>query len=118
LLLQNTRSDLQLRHISHLRIRFGCNLWPRIAEVFGVAPGPVQTIRLTEFIAGNVPLWAEMLGRHALEPIPAGRLVILNRRLRDRGAALRHDLQDPASGRPTALERCSRSSVAGRVRGG
>ena len=52
-----------------------CNLWPRIAAVFGMAPGPVQTIKLAEFMADKAPLWDDMQRRHELEPIPYEDLV-------------------------------------------
>jgi nucleoside-diphosphate-sugar epimerase len=46
------------------------NLWPRFAEFFGVAPGPVQTLPLTEFMADKAPLWREMVAKHGLQDIP------------------------------------------------
>ena len=52
-----------------------CNLWPRIAELFGMPVGPVQTIRLTEFMSDKAPLWGDMQRRHGLEAIPYGDLV-------------------------------------------
>ncbi len=52
-----------------------CNIWPRIAEVFEMPVGPVQTIRLTEFMADKGPLWADIQRRHELQPIPYEDLV-------------------------------------------
>jgi nucleoside-diphosphate-sugar epimerase len=52
-----------------------CNLWPRIADVFGVPVGPVQTIRLTEFMADKAPLWESLQRRHGLQAIPYQDLV-------------------------------------------
>ena len=52
-----------------------CNIWPHIADVFDMPVGPVQTIRLTEFMADKGPLWAEMQRRHELQPIPYEDLV-------------------------------------------
>ena len=52
-----------------------CNIWPRIAEVFEMPVGPVQTIRLTEFMADKGPLWADMQRRHELQRIPYEDLV-------------------------------------------
>jgi nucleoside-diphosphate-sugar epimerase len=43
-----------------------CNIWPGIAEFFGLAPGPVQTISLADFMADKEPLWAEIRARHGL----------------------------------------------------
>lgn len=45
-----------------------CNVWPAIARVFDMEPGPVQTIKLTEFMADKAPLWNEMSKKHNLEP--------------------------------------------------
>ncbi len=52
------------------------NLWPRIAEVFEMPIGPVQTIKLVEFMADKGPLWARMqekygLARHSYEDLAA-----------------------------------------------
>lgn len=43
-----------------------CNLWPRIAAFFEMAPGPVQTISLVEFMADKEPLWAEIRRQYGL----------------------------------------------------
>jgi nucleoside-diphosphate-sugar epimerase len=52
-----------------------CNLWPRIAEAFDMPVGPVQTIRLAEFMTDKGPLWEDMQRRHELQPIPYQDLV-------------------------------------------
>lgn len=44
------------------------NLWPRLAEFFAMPPGPVQTIRLAEFMADKAPLWQAIVARHGLQP--------------------------------------------------
>jgi nucleoside-diphosphate-sugar epimerase len=46
------------------------NLWPRIAAVFEMPTGPVQTIDLVEFMADKERLWAGMVERHGLQPRP------------------------------------------------
>jgi nucleoside-diphosphate-sugar epimerase len=51
------------------------NLWPRFASNFGMEPGPVQTIRLTEFMADKGSLWESIQRRHGLQPIPYADLV-------------------------------------------
>ena len=51
------------------------NLWPRFAAFFGLEPGPVQTIPLTDFMADKAPLWDEIVARHGLRPIPYADLV-------------------------------------------
>jgi nucleoside-diphosphate-sugar epimerase len=41
-------------------------MWPRIAAMFGMAVGPVKTMRLTEFMADKAGLWAGLQQRHGL----------------------------------------------------
>jgi len=45
-----------------------CNLWPLIARQFGMETGPVQTIRLVDFMADKEPLWAKIVQKHQLKP--------------------------------------------------
>jgi nucleoside-diphosphate-sugar epimerase len=52
-----------------------CNLWQRIADLFGMPVGPVQTIRLTEFMADKAALWESLQRRNALQAIPYQDLV-------------------------------------------
>jgi nucleoside-diphosphate-sugar epimerase len=47
-----------------------CNVWPRIANAFGMEAGPVQTIKLAEFMTGKSSLWAAMQTKYGLEPYP------------------------------------------------
>ena len=42
------------------------NLWPRIADFFGMAWAPPQTISLTEFMADKKPLWTQIVDRYKL----------------------------------------------------
>lgn len=44
------------------------NLWPAIADYFGMTPGPVQTISLARFMADKEPLWVQIRVRHGLAP--------------------------------------------------
>jgi nucleoside-diphosphate-sugar epimerase len=46
------------------------NLWPRIAALFGMAAGGVETIGLEAFMADKGPLWQSLIERHGLLPIP------------------------------------------------
>ncbi|MBI1396778.1 MAG: NAD-dependent epimerase/dehydratase family protein [Betaproteobacteria bacterium] len=46
------------------------NLWPAFAAFFDIPLGPVQTIRLTEFMADKGPLWERMVAKYGLRPIP------------------------------------------------
>lgn len=44
------------------------NLWPAIADCFGLEAGAVQTISLARFMADKEPVWAEMRKRYSLQP--------------------------------------------------
>ncbi len=44
------------------------NIWPAIAECFGMRPGPVQSINLARFMADKEPLWARIREKHGLKP--------------------------------------------------
>jgi nucleoside-diphosphate-sugar epimerase len=45
-----------------------CNLWPKIAEVFEMPVGDVQTISLVAHMSDKGPFWAELVSRHGLKP--------------------------------------------------
>jgi nucleoside-diphosphate-sugar epimerase len=51
------------------------SLWPRIAELFDMRPGPVQTIDLVSFMADKTPLWDRMIARHDLMRVPFAKAV-------------------------------------------
>ena len=44
------------------------NLWPRLADFFGMDAGPVETQRLTETMADKAPVWDEVVKAHGLQP--------------------------------------------------
>jgi len=44
------------------------NLWPRIAEWFGVEPGRVNTRSMAEYMSGKEALWGEIVAKHRLRP--------------------------------------------------
>jgi nucleoside-diphosphate-sugar epimerase len=46
------------------------SLWPRIADLFGMKAGPVQTIDLVSFMADKGPLWDRMVAAHDLMRVP------------------------------------------------
>ena len=46
------------------------NLWPRCAEFFGIAAGPVRTVRLAQVMADKAPLWERIVCEHRLHPTP------------------------------------------------
>ena len=45
-----------------------CNLWPKIAAVFEMPAGDVQTISLVAHMADQAPLWQKLVARHGLQP--------------------------------------------------
>ncbi|MEJ0068839.1 MAG: NAD-dependent epimerase/dehydratase family protein [Pseudomonadota bacterium] len=45
-------------------------LWPRLADGFGMAPGPVRSVRLADFMEDKAPVWARAIARHGLAPTP------------------------------------------------
>lgn len=47
-----------------------CNVWPKIAAVFEMPAGDVQTVSLVNHMAGQAPLWEKLVARHGLRPIP------------------------------------------------
>lgn len=54
------------------------NIWPAIADDFGMEPGPVQTISLARFMADKEPLWQRIRERHELMPYRLDELVNWN----------------------------------------
>ncbi len=44
------------------------NLWPRVAEFFGIPAGPVQTLSLEAFMADKEPVWRDLVAIHDLHP--------------------------------------------------
>jgi nucleoside-diphosphate-sugar epimerase len=51
------------------------NIWPAIAECFGLRAGPVQTISLARFMSDKEPLWMRIRERHKLKPYALRELV-------------------------------------------
>lgn len=51
------------------------NVWPRIAEVFDMKVGDVQTISLTQQMADKADLWTVMTRKHGLRKFDFGQLV-------------------------------------------
>lgn len=51
------------------------SLWPRIADLFGMKAGPVQTIDLVAFMADKAPLWSRMAEKHDLLRVPFDKAV-------------------------------------------
>ena len=46
------------------------NTWPKIADYFGLEPGPVETLDLTAFMADKEPVWQAIVEKHGLAPTP------------------------------------------------
>lgn len=51
------------------------NIWPSIAASFGMAPGGVQTISLSRYMADKEPLWQRMREKYGLKPHRLSELV-------------------------------------------
>jgi nucleoside-diphosphate-sugar epimerase len=51
------------------------HLWPRIAEVFDMPAGDVQTVSLVQQMADMEPVWEKMAARYGLKRIPLPDLV-------------------------------------------
>lgn len=51
------------------------NLWPKLAAVFDMPVGDVQTISLTAHMADKAPLWRAMTEKYGLQPYPYEQLV-------------------------------------------
>lgn len=45
-----------------------CNVWPRIAEVFGMPAAEPEPRSLVQFMADKAPLWEAMAKKHGLQP--------------------------------------------------
>lgn len=50
-------------------------MWPRLAAMFDLEPGPVKTMRLTEFMADKKELWNEIVAGNGLRQTDLFRLV-------------------------------------------
>lgn len=46
------------------------NVWPRMAEYFGMSCGPVTTIKLAEALGDKGSVWDRIVARYELRPIP------------------------------------------------
>lgn len=44
------------------------DLWPAIADVLGVTPGPDAPVRLSEYLPARSDLWDDIVRRHGLRP--------------------------------------------------
>jgi nucleoside-diphosphate-sugar epimerase len=51
------------------------NVWPKIAGVFGMKVGDVQTISLSQHMADKAELWAHLVKKHGLRKIAFDQLV-------------------------------------------
>ena len=52
-----------------------CNVWPKIAKVFDMPAGDLQTISLVGHMADKAPLWEKLVKRHGLKPYAFDELV-------------------------------------------
>lgn len=51
------------------------NIWPAIAQCFGMEAGPVQQLSLVKVMADKEPLWARMREKYGLQPYAIEQLV-------------------------------------------
>jgi nucleoside-diphosphate-sugar epimerase len=51
------------------------HLWPRIASMFGMEPGPPTPLPLGTMMSDKGPLWDAMIAKYGLRPTPLDRLV-------------------------------------------
>ena len=67
-------------------------MWPRIAGVFGMKVGEVQTISLSQHMADKAELWAHMTKKHGLKKFAFDQLVAegVRRRYEDLGIEGEH----------------------------
>lgn len=52
-----------------------CNVWPRLADFFGMEAGGVETVNLTKTMPGLKPMWEDLTRRHGLAPHAFEKLV-------------------------------------------
>ena len=52
------------------------NLWPKFAAYFGMEPGPVETVDLSEYMADKEPVWQRIREKHGLEDQPLDRVAL------------------------------------------
>jgi len=52
-----------------------CNVWPKIAAVFDMPAGDVQTISLVQHMADKASLWEKLVKQHGLKPYRFDELV-------------------------------------------
>jgi len=50
-------------------------MWPRIAKLFDIEPGPVKNMQLTEFMADKKDLWNAIVEKNGLRKTDLFRLV-------------------------------------------
>lgn len=46
------------------------HVWPRIADFFGMAAGPVKPVKLVDFMCDKAPLWDTIVREHVLRATP------------------------------------------------
>jgi nucleoside-diphosphate-sugar epimerase len=53
-----------------------CNVWPKIAADFGIPCGQVRTLNLSLWMADKEPVWARIVKRNGLRPIPLAEIAL------------------------------------------
>ena len=52
------------------------NLWPKFADYFGMALGPIETVDLADYMADKEAVWQRVIEKHALIPQPLERVAM------------------------------------------
>jgi len=76
------------------------DVWPALADAFGVEPGPHEPTRLAEYLPANVEVWDRIVARASLRPI--GLMALLGESHHYADALLRPGLDGPP-GTPSLL---------------
>ncbi len=53
-----------------------CNLWPKLADAFGIPCGYVQTLKLADWVADKEPVWQRIVTRYKLQPLPLAEVAL------------------------------------------
>ncbi len=51
------------------------DLWPALAKVLGVEPGPDEPVRLGEWLPARAALWDEIVAKRGLRPLPLAQVL-------------------------------------------
>jgi nucleoside-diphosphate-sugar epimerase len=69
---QCANQDFNITNGDYFRWR---NIWPAIAEDFGISAGAVTTLCLAEYMSDKSPVWDAIVRKHALQSVPLDKIV-------------------------------------------